>query len=174
MSGVLAWAIRIIALWGAIGTVGYLLLDEWTNGSATINAAQEDPAATVAKADNRNSQTYRSDAAGHFLIDAAINGANVRFLLDTGASIVTLSPKDAEAAGIDPRRLSYSQQAHTANGIARFAPVRLRELRIGQASFRDVDAAVMEKPMNTSLLGMTLLRRLDAYEIRDGKLTLWW
>lgn len=170
----LAWAIRIIALWGAIGTVGYLLLDEWTNGSAIINAVQEEPATTVAKADNRNSQTFRADPAGHYLIDAAINGATVRFMLDTGASIVALSPKDAEAAGLDPRRLSYSQQAHTANGIARFAPVRIRELRIGQASFRDVDAAVMEKPMTTSLLGMTLLRRLDAYEIRDGKLTLWW
>jgi aspartyl protease family protein len=59
----------------------------------------------------------------------------------------------------------------TANGIARAAPVRLREVRLGQLSIDDVSAAVVEN-LNISLLGQSFLTRLDGYEMRDGMLTL--
>ena len=59
----------------------------------------------------------------------------------------------------------------TANGVARAAPVRLRELRIDQLLVPDVTAAVAEN-LNISLLGQSFLTRLDGYEMRDGVLTL--
>ncbi len=170
----LAWAIRIIALWGAIGTVGYLLLDEWTNGPATIsNLSGTEPSPTPSTQAGRNSQTFKADPSGHYLLTAEINGRSVDFIVDTGATLVSLGPKDAATAGFDLHRLDYSHRALTANGTTRVARVQIRELRIGQASFRDVDADIREKP-GPSLLGMSLLSRLEGYEVRDGKLTMWW
>lgn len=168
----LAWTIRVIALWGAIGTVGYLLLDEWTNGPTFAHIAQ-DAQPESSSLEGRASQTFRADPSGHYFLTADVNGSSIRFIVDTGATLVSLSANDAEAAGFDLRRLDYSHRSHTANGIARVARVTIRELRIGPAVFRDVDASVREKP-GVSLLGMALLSRLQSYEIRDGKLTLWW
>jgi len=93
--------------------------------------------------------------------------------VDTGASLVILTPADARAAGIGPGELTYTRRVSTANGIARMAPVTLREIRIDQLSFYDVPAAVIEN-LNISLLGMSFLSRLQGYEMRDGKLTISW
>jgi len=94
-------------------------------------------------------------------------------LVDTGASLVTLTPADARAAGIAPGELVFNRRVSTANGSARMAPVTLREIRIGQLSIYDVPAAVLEN-LNISLLGMSFLGRLQGYEMRDGKLTINW
>ncbi|HWI29576.1 MAG TPA: TIGR02281 family clan AA aspartic protease [Stellaceae bacterium] len=121
-----------------------------------------------------NRLVYRADAHGHFLIDASINGAPIRFLLDTGASMVALSPEDARAVGIAPGDLRFSETMNTANGVARAAPVRLRSLRLGQFEVTEVPAVVMEQSMPVSLLGMSFLDRLSGYSIRDRVLTIDW
>jgi aspartyl protease family protein len=120
-----------------------------------------------------NTIVYTANGQGHVVLDAAVNGAPVRMLVDTGASLVTLTPADARAAGLNPASLAYSGHAQTANGTARMAPVTLREIRIGQLSIYDVPAAVLEH-LNVSLLGMSLLSRLQGYEMRDGKFTITW
>jgi aspartyl protease family protein len=120
-----------------------------------------------------NTLVYPVDRRGHVMIDAVVNGAPVRMLVDTGASLVTLTPDDARAAGFTAADLQFNRAVHTANGLARMAPVTLREVRIGQLTIDDVPAAVMEK-LNVSLLGASFLGRLQSYEMRDGKLTLNW
>ena len=121
-----------------------------------------------------NQSVFRADGNGHFLLDAAVNGAPVRFLLDTGATYVVLSDDDAKAAGIERTTLTFDQQFKTANGVVHGALVSLRELRIGQMSQNDVTAVVLDAPEPVSLLGMSFLSRLDRYDIRDGTLTLFW
>ena len=120
-----------------------------------------------------NTLVYPANEQGHVILDAAVDGASVRFLVDTGASLVTLTPADAQAAGITPRELVFNHRVSTANGSARMAPVTLREVRIGQLSMYDVPASVLEH-LNISLLGMSFLSRLQSYEMRDGKLTIGW
>jgi aspartyl protease family protein len=120
-----------------------------------------------------NTLVYPANGQGHVILDAAVNGASVRLLVDTGASLVTLTPADARAAGITPSELVFNHRVSTANGSARMAPVTLREIRIGQLSIYDVPAAVLEN-LNISLLGMSFLGRLQGYEMRDGKLTISW
>jgi aspartyl protease family protein len=94
-------------------------------------------------------------------------------LVDTGATLVALTPADARAAGINPASLVFNGHAQTANGTARMAQATLREIRIGQLSIYDVRASVLEN-LDISLLGMSFLGRLQAYEMRDGKLTITW
>jgi clan AA aspartic protease (TIGR02281 family) len=116
---------------------------------------------------------YRTDARGHVALIAIVNGAPVRFLVDTGASRVTLTAEDARAAGIDRGALVFNQRALTANGFAREAPVTLQEIRIDQLSIDNVSAAVNEN-LTVSLLGMSFLKRLKSFEMREGKLTISW
>ena len=120
-----------------------------------------------------NTLIYPANEQGHVVIDAAVNGAPVRLPVDTGASLVTLTPADARTAGITSGELVFNNRVSTANGSARMASVTLREIRIGQLSIYDVPAAVLEN-LNISLLGMSFLSRLQSYEMREGKLTISW
>jgi aspartyl protease family protein len=120
-----------------------------------------------------NSQIYRADPNGHFLVDARVNGAPIRFLVDTGATVVALTQEDARAAGVLNGMLSYSLAVQTADGVAHAAPVTLREIALGQMTQEEVPAIVMEKSAALSLLGMSFLRRLN-YEVHDQQLILYW
>lgn len=121
-----------------------------------------------------NELTYHADARGHFVVDAEVNGAAVRFLVDTGASYLSLTPNDAAAIGLAPASLDYNLRMNSAKGVARAAAVRLREVRIDQLSIEDVPAIVMEDASAISLLGMSFLERLDGHRISNGVLTMEW
>ena len=109
---------------------------------------------------------------GHYYVTAEVNGTPLRFVVDTGASQIVLSRRDAARAGIDTERLVYTGRAQTANGTVRTAPVRLDRVSIGPIADRDVRAVVNEGAMSGSLLGMDYLRRFSSVEITGDKLVL--
>jgi aspartyl protease family protein len=141
-------------------------------GSGGLDTA-DDPAVTVLRPARSHGHVYRAGPNGHFILAAEVNGAPVRFLVDTGASLVTLTPDDARAAGFTPRDLDYTQRASTANGVVRAAPVLLREVRIDGFSLDNV-RAVVEDHVPQSLLGMSFLDRLKSFAVREGSLILKW
>lgn len=109
---------------------------------------------------------------GHYYLTALVNGTPVRFVVDTGASQVVLTQKDAENAGIALADLVYSGRANTANGRVRIAPVRLDSIDVDGVEMRNIRASVNEGQMGTSLLGMTYLERFSRIEIAGGALVL--
>ena len=111
---------------------------------------------------------------GHYYVDAEVDGRDIGFLVDTGATMVALTRSDAETLGYDLDQLTYSGRANTANGVARFARVVLQEIVIDGNIIKDVPGVVIDAPMNKSLLGMTFLRRLAGFEIKDEHLILRW
>jgi aspartyl protease family protein len=170
----IGWALRQMVIWGGVAVLFYVFVGDRL--SVLLH-----PAAPVASESAKgqppgqaqgavpNSLIYHANNQGHVVLEGVVNGAPVRFLVDTGATMVVLTTRDAAAAGIG--NLVFSMRTSTANGIARAAPVRLREVRLGQLSIDDVSAAVVEN-LNISLLGQSFLTRLDGYEMRDGVLTL--
>ncbi len=160
-----------------IGTLAVGLMLRGMTPSTPKAAMRPVPAAPPARSEARpapNALVYRADGSGHFLVDASVNGAPVRFLVDTGATAVTLSPEDARAAGLVRAELDFSETVTTAHGMARAAATTLRDVRLQQLELDDVPALVMEQPMPVSLLGMSFLKRLNGYSIRDGVLTMEW
>jgi len=114
-----------------------------------------------------------SGRGGHFNADGLVNGARVTFLVDTGASVVILTPKDARRAGINTNMLRYSAPVSTANGKTFAAPVRLNEVRVGSISIPNVRALVSKRgQLNTSLLGMSFLSKLRSYKVSGNQLVL--
>jgi len=121
-----------------------------------------------------NESVYRRARDGHFYVDADVNGTRIRFLVDTGATFVSLSPEDARSAGLRLFDSDYTAHSVTANGVTRVAPVTLRQVEVEQLQLFDVRAVVLERPMPVSLLGMSFLSRLQSYETRDNELVLRW
>ena len=115
---------------------------------------------------------FRQRRGGHFVIDAEVNGVPVRFLVDTGASDVTLTPHDAGRLGFDLQQLRFNRTYRTANGTVQGASVRLGSVAIGPISLQNVRASVNAADMDLSLLGMSFLSRLSSYEVANGTLTL--
>jgi len=109
---------------------------------------------------------------GHYYLTARVNGTPVNFVVDTGATQIVLSERDARTAGIETETLAYVGRAYTANGEVRTAPVRLDRIAIGPVVHRDVAAVVNAGELNQSLLGMDYLQRFRSVEITGGELVL--
>ena len=109
---------------------------------------------------------------GHYYLPVLVNGEPINFLVDTGASQIVLSARDAKRAGIDPDQLNYFGRALTANGEVRTAPVRLETLTVGPITDQNVSAWVNEGELDKSLLGMEYLHRFSSVQFANGKLIL--
>lgn len=109
---------------------------------------------------------------GHFWADAEVDGHPVRFLIDTGATAVVLTAADARGLGLDPASLTYSYTVTTANGPAQAAEVKLGLVSVGRAEVADVQAFVINRGLETSLLGMTYLGRLSTFEASQDAMVL--
>lgn len=103
---------------------------------------------------------------GHFMAQGQINGASVRFMVDTGASFVAIGAADAQRLGID---LKTAQPAvmGTANGAAQGWRVKLSAVRVGNVTLHEVDAVVMAAPMPYALLGNSFLTRFQMTRTND-------
>ena len=109
---------------------------------------------------------------GHFWANATVNTRAVRFLVDTGATVVALTPADAQRLGFDAKTLIYDREVTTANGKTYAASVNLSVVGIGQSTVRNVDAMVVKEGLTTSLLGMSYLGRLSRFEATPSSLIL--
>ncbi|MEM6636031.1 MAG: TIGR02281 family clan AA aspartic protease [Pseudomonadota bacterium] len=109
---------------------------------------------------------------GHYYLTLSINDVPVRFVVDTGASQMVLTQRDAARVGLDPEALAYIGRANTANGTVSTAPVTLDSVALGPVTDRGFRAQVNGGAMQESLLGMTYLNRYEAIEIRDSQLIL--
>ncbi len=109
---------------------------------------------------------------GHYYLTAEVNGVPVRFVVDTGASDIVLTRRDAERAGIDTAGLAFIGSANTANGTVATAPVRIETMDLGPIHDRNLRAVVNRGEMDGSLLGMSYLTRFARVEFDRDRLVL--
>ena len=111
-------------------------------------------------------------ADGHYWAEALIDGKAIRVMVDTGASIVALTPEDAGRLGLRFRPEDFSATIITASGPARAAPVELAVVAVAGARVDGVAAMVVERGLPHSLLGMSYLGRLSSFSATPAGLTL--
>ena len=104
--------------------------------------------------------TLTADSRGHFSTIGTVNGATVRFLVDTGASMISLGASDARRANIDVRN-GEPGMAMTANGPTRVWKVKLYSVKVGAITMNDVEASVHAIDLPVALLGMSFLNRME-------------
>lgn len=110
---------------------------------------------------------------GHYRADALVNGAPMRLLVDTGASMVLLPYESAAEIGFDPAQLSFSVPVTTANGRSTVAPIKIASITVGDIEVTDVTAAVAQPGrLKMGLLGMSFLDQLSESIFQGDRLIL--
>ncbi|QMV75752.1 TIGR02281 family clan AA aspartic protease [Comamonas piscis] len=103
-----------------------------------------------------------ADATGHFMTAGMINGKATRFLVDTGATTVSMSASEARKLGIDFSK-GRPVRMGTANGVSQGWMLKLSSVRISDVELRNVDAVVTSSDMPFVLLGNSFL---NAFEMK--------
>ena len=109
---------------------------------------------------------------GHYYVTAEVNGTEIEFLVDTGASDIVLSRVDAARIGFDSDKLAFLGSARTANGVVPIAYGRLKTIRLGHHLDQAVSVSINGGEMDKSLLGMSYLGRFGRIEITQDQLIL--
>jgi aspartyl protease family protein len=123
----------------------------------------------VAAASGRQSVTLYADSRGHFITEGSVNGIPVRFMVDTGATVIALPASDARRLGMDYLKGARGM-VQTANGPAPAYRVQLDVVKLGDLQLNNVEAIVIEQGLNVALLGMSFLNRVEMR--REGELMM--
>ncbi|MDP2433008.1 MAG: TIGR02281 family clan AA aspartic protease [Pseudomonadota bacterium] len=120
------------------------------------------------KTSGREGVVLTADARGHFSTQVEINGVSAPFLVDTGASVVTLPSSLARRANIDLERATPITIS-TANGRAKAYRVVLNTVKVGSLGAHLVEAVVIDDAkLPFALLGMSFLNRMNMHREGDS------
>lgn len=164
--------VRHAAIWVAIGVIavlGYSYRSDFQNIRDRIVGEIRPDVGIVTGEGN---VAIRRSHDGHFRLTASVDGKSIRFMVDTGASLVALTQHDARSLGFDTAGLTYGLRLNTANGTAWAAGVSLGEIAVGSIRARNVSGSVSRNGLSESLLGLTFLNRLSGYEVRGDTMIL--
>lgn len=115
--------------------------------------------------------TIAPDDGGMYLVNGSINGFQVGFVVDTGATLISMNKHQAKRIGLDYKMKGVESTSETAGGYARIFLVKLNEVKVGNITLHDVDAAVHDDEFPTViLLGNSFLGRVNM--VREGMLLL--
>ena len=113
--------------------------------------------------------TIAPDDGGMYLVNGSINGFQVSFVVDTGATLISMNKHQAKRIGLDYKMQGVESTSETAAGYARIFLVKLNEVKVGNITVHDVDAAVHDDEFPTViLLGNSFLGRVNM--VREGML----
>jgi aspartyl protease family protein len=158
-------AVLSVALVASFATA--LTIRHLDGGEAAMAASTE----VAAPASGTATQVVKGPD-GHYWAQAKIDGRAVQVLVDTGASVVALTRADARRLGVDPAPEAFTGKVQTASGVVRAAPVELKSISVAGVRVDNVEALVVEEGLAYSLLGMSYLGRLSAFEATPTGLTL--
>lgn len=171
-AGKRAQMLRDIGIWVVIALV---LMAGYTYRYAFTRVLEEtlgSAAPSIARQNDAGEIVLRKAEGGHFFVDAQVMNKTVRFMVDTGATRVVLTPSDAARIGFDLDNLQFNMRSNTANGTVWGAAVRIDQMRVGGAYFEDIPASINGAEMSHSLLGMSFLEQLSGYRVEGDRLIL--
>ena len=144
------------------------------NGQRQVLRVGDAPVSVGRSSAGQDSGTQRivltADSQGHFMPAGQINGRNVQFMVDTGATMVILSESDARRINLDYAK-GRKVNINTANGSVVGHQLKLDSVRVGSSQVQGVDAVVLPQTMPYVLLGNSFLTRFQMQRTND-QLTL--
>jgi aspartyl protease family protein len=167
---------RFVITFAAVAVVAGTIIPRYADhmkGRGAPSTASVQAAAPTRTPAAPSSVIVSRDTFGRFRADGRIDGRELQFTVDTGATIVALTADDAAQLGIHPAATEYTMLISTANGTVRAAPTTLDMIEVGDIMVHDVTAVVMPNgALSDNLLGLSFLSRLRHFEFSDGKMML--
>ena len=136
---------------------GELTIAPETSGSATVNG-------NVVRIPMNND--------GHYWVDADLNGQNVRFLIDTGASITAIGQQQASSLPLLPDPGTGMAIVQTANGPVSVQRAIIAEMAIGPIRASQLPVVVSPAFGSVNVLGMNFLGKLKSWRVENGVMIL--
>lgn len=161
---------RTVPVGASVGGVRLIAVDQ---DSATVEVGGRRQRLAIgqhahAGGDGGGAQTtsLTADSRGHFITTGTVNGATIRFMVDTGATSIALGASDARRANVSTAN-ARAVMVQTANGITQAWLVTLDTVRVGDVTLNNVEGIVHQHDMPMALLGMSFLNRMEMK--RDGQ-----
>lgn len=139
---------------------------------AVVEISAEDAAIPVISSSQIRTASLRKEGDGHYWATARVNGVTVKFLVDTGASLVSLNQRDARRIGLDLDNLQRNVNVSTASGRTKGSGAIIDEISIDGVELEDVTAVVIDDGLEYSLLGMSFLNRLDSWAVTPNAIII--
>lgn len=115
----------------------------------------------------------KMDGRGHFVTNAKMNGRSIEVLVDTGATSVAINKKTARLLRLNLKPSDFQHTVNTANGSTLAAAAMIEKIQIGNVTVKNVQAVVLDdKALNSTLLGMSFLRQLRSFQVKNSELLL--
>lgn len=114
----------------------------------------------------------RKDEDGHFHVNAQVNGHEIKFLIDSGATTSSLSRADAEAARVAIDASGFGQAVETANGMTMMQRAQIERLQVGSITRMDHPILVSNEAVDLSVLGMNFLSSLKSWRVEGDEMIL--
>ncbi len=159
----LAWILIFLAIFAV-----FALRDDFAALGDRLMQAAQGPATPVQQGETLR---LRQASDGHYWIDAQLNGEEVRFLVDSGATTTSLSTATARRAGIEPSG-GFPAIVQTANGTITVQRGRADRIEIGTIVREDMAVHISDGFGNTNVLGMNFLSSLSGWGVENGWLIL--
>jgi aspartyl protease family protein len=164
----LAKLITMALAWVAIFAAGFVLLTFRDNLGWVAERLKAEAVGTPVEQGRETRIPMAID--GHFWVDAKLNGHDVKFLVDSGATTTTIDRDTAKATGVEvsPRRDLF---VRTGNGVIRVASGRATVLTIGSITRHDVALEIADND-DLNVLGMNYLSSLSRWGVEGRWLVL--
>lgn len=164
--------VSMAAIWAAILIGGVLIVRLTRDGIAS----SWEQLRTVMGSDEQritgSTVKLRMGSDGHFWADVSVNDTPVHMLIDSGATVTSLSMETAKAAGLDLDQNPFPVQVITANGAVMARTSSVNRLTIGPIVAKDLRVHVAREFGGTDVLGMNFLSRLKSWRVENGWLIL--
>lgn len=158
----LAWVLIFAAAFAA-----FTLRDDFLDLGRRVVAEGRGESIAV---ENGRTLRIRQSLDGHFWVGGRLNGEKVRFLIDSGATVTSISTRTARRAGIEPNGMVAMVQ--TANGAIMVQRGRAQSLNVGPIERRDLAVHISDGFGDTNVLGMNFLSSLSAWGVENRWLIL--
>lgn len=119
-----------------------------------------------------NEVVLRRREDGHFYADVEVNGTEIEFMIDTGASGIALTRRDAEKLGLFWNENDLDVVGRGVSGAVSGTMVRLDRVELGDREARDLPAAIIPEGLDVSLLGQSFLSRIGEVRINGDEMLL--
>lgn len=163
----IAKALKLLLAWVAIFGTAFTLFTFRGEFSALGARLQAEATGTSVEPGEEVRLAMRDD--GHFWVNASVNGQTASFLVDSGASITTVSPAVAAAAQVETgRRVA---RVETANGSVQMRVASVDRFEVGSILRTDFTLHVNEGD-DTNVLGMNFLSSLTSWRVEGNTLVL--
>jgi aspartyl protease family protein len=163
--------LKMALAWVGIFAFGFLIFSFRSEFQGVWNRVKAEaiPGGTVAE---DGTLRVRADENGHFYVDAEVNGRSTRFMVDSGATVTSMSADAARAANVPVDETGFSVMTQTANGMAEARRARVDRLRVGPIARDDFPIHVSETLGDTNLIGMNFLSTLKGWRVEGRELIL--